>query len=125
MIKTIAWTAFILGFIGGAGLVGVGLATVVMILIAIATVALIVSDIKKEGIPNRNAILGGIVLSTIIVKIGGPFFGWIGDKLTDLWNWLAGKLGEGVEVSTIGLSIIVVGASMILTEKFVNARTGR
>ncbi len=117
MMKMFAWVSFVIAIIGGAGLVGVGLGTAVMIIAAIAALAIIVIDIAKDHIPNQYAVIGAFVLPSLIVSIDGRFPDWLGDKLEDLWEWAGDHMGDWVGTSTIGLALAAVVISFVVSSR--------
>lgn len=123
-MKLFAWIGFVLAIIGGAGLVGVGLAAAVQIIAVISALIIITIDIAKDRIPNQYAVIGAFVLPSLIVGINGKAPDWIADKLADLWGWATDHLGDWVGTTTVGLALAAVAISFIVSSKTM-PRTGR
>lgn len=117
MIKFLSYGAFVLAFIGGSGLVGNGLATTVMVIATAAVLIKIVIDIKKDGKPDQDAIIGAFVLPTMISRINGSAAEHVGGWLTDLWGWANSHMGPWVGTTSIGLSLFAVAISFLVSTK--------
>jgi len=116
-MKFMSWVAFIIAIIGGAGLVGVDLATAVQIIAVFGVLVVIGIDIAKDRVPNQYAVIGAFVLPSLIVSINGDFPNWIDDKLGDLWGWAADNVGDWVGTSTIGLALGAVVISFLVSSR--------
>jgi hypothetical protein len=116
-VKFLAWVAFIIAIIGGAGLVGVDLATAVQIIAVFGILVVIGIDIAKDRVPNQYAVIGAFVLPSLIVSINGDFPNWLDDKLGDLWGWAADNVGDWVGTSTIGLALGAVVISFLVSSR--------
>ena len=123
-MKLLAWIGFALAVIGGAGLVGVGLAVTVQIIAVLGALVIIGIDIAKDRIPNQYAVIGAFVLPSLIVGINGTFPAWISDRLGDLWGWASDNAGDWVKTTTIGLALAAVALSFLVSSKTM-PRTGR
>jgi len=117
MMKGFAWVSFVLAVIGGAGLVGVGLGTAVMVIAVLAALALIAIDLAKDGIPNQYAVIGAFVLPSLIVSIDGRFPDWLSARLGDLWGWASDHIGEWVGTTTVGLALGAVVISFLVSSR--------
>lgn len=124
MMKLLAWIGFALAVIGGAGLVGVGLAAAVQIIAVLAALLIIGIDIAKDRIPNQYAVIGAFVIPSLIVGINGSVPEWFDDKLSDLWGWASDQLGNWVGTTTVGLALAAVAISFLVSQKTM-PRTGR
>lgn len=122
MKKIITWVGLVLGLIGGAGLVGVGLADAVQVIVVFAALVIIGHDIIEDWTPDLKAVVGAFVLPSLIVGIGGKIPGWIGRQLENLWGWANDTLGAWVGTTTVGLALAAVAISFILAIK---GSTGR
>ena len=116
-MKFMSWVAFIIAIIGGAGLVGVDLATAVQIIAVFGVLVVIGIDIAKDRVPNQYAVIGAFVLPSLIVSINGSFPNWIDDKLGDVWGWAADNVGDWVGTSTIGLALGAVVISFLVSSR--------
>lgn len=116
-MKMLAWIGFVLAVIGGAGLVGVGLAAAVQIIAVVGALIIIGVDIKKDGIPNQYAVIGAFVLPSLLVGISGKAPEWINGKLTDLWGWAESNMGDWVGTSTVGLALAAVVISFAVSTR--------
>lgn len=126
MMKALAWIGFIVAVIGGAGLVGVGLASAVMVIAVLGALIIIGIDIAKDRKPDQYAVIGAFVLPSLLVSIDGSFPAWVSDKLGDLWGWASDHMGDWVGTSTIGLALAAVAVSFIVsTRTDASARMGR
>ncbi len=123
MKKILAWLGFILAIIGGAGLVGVGLASAVPIVAVFGALIIIGIDIAQDRVPNQYAVIGAFVLPSLIVGIGGDIPNWIDDKLGDLWGWAADHIGDWVGTTTVGLALGAVVISFLVSSKTMTAGT--
>ena len=122
MIKILLWASLVLALIGGAGLVGTGYATAVMI---IATTGIIIAaaiDIKKDGKPDQHAIIAAFVLPTMISRINGDAAEAVEGWLSGLWGWASDNLGEWVGTTSIGLALFAVVISFLMQTKAKGAR---
>lgn len=117
MKKFLAWVGFILAIIGGAGLVGVGLAAAVQVVAVFGALILIGMDVGEDRRPDQRAVIGAFVLPSLIVGIGGDIPNWIDDKLGDLWGWATDHLGDWVGTSTIGLALGAVAISFLMSTR--------
>jgi len=122
-MKFMSWVAFIIAIIGGAGLVGVDLATAVQIIAVFGILVVIGLDIAKDRVPNQYAVIGAFVLPSLIVSINGDFPNWLDDKLGDLWGWAADNVGDWVGTSTIGLALGAVVISFLVSSRTMTAGT--
>lgn len=122
-MKFMSWVAFIIAIIGGAGLVGVDLATAVQIIAVFGILVVIGLDIAKDRVPNQYAVIGAFVLPSLIVSINGDFPNWLDGKLGDLWGWAADNVGGWVGTSTIGLALGAVVISFLVSSRTMSAGT--
>ncbi|PWR08556.1 hypothetical protein DKT68_15175 [Micromonospora acroterricola] len=123
-MKVLAWICFALAVIGGAGLVGVGLGSTVMVIAIIAALAIIGIDIAKDRVPNQYAVIGAFVLPSLIVSIDGTIPRWISDRLAQLWGWAENHLGDWVGTSTVGLALAAVVISFLVSSRTMNQSRG-
>ncbi|SCL21545.1 hypothetical protein [Micromonospora inyonensis] len=124
MMKPLAWIGFALAVIGGAGLVGVGLASTVLVVAALGALIIIAIDIAKDRVPNQYAVIGAFVLPSLIVSINGTIPDWINARLGDLWGWANDTLGDWVGTTTVGLALAAVAVSFLVSTKTMQ-RAGR
>lgn len=125
-MKALAWIGFIVAIIGGAGLVGVGLASAVMIIAALGALVTIGIDIAKDRKPDQYAVVGAFVLPSLIVSIDGSLPAWISSKLSEVWGWASDSMGDWVGTSTIGLALAAVAISFLVsTRTDASSRMGR
>lgn len=117
MMKVFAWVSFVLAVVGGAGLVGVGLGTAVMVIAVLAALVLIGIDLAKDGIPNQYAVIGAFILPSLIVSIDGRFPAWLSARLADLWGWAEGHAGAWVGTTTVGLALGAVVISFLVSSR--------
>lgn len=117
MKKILAWAGFALAVIGGAGLVGVGLAAAVQVIAVFGVLIVIGIDIAKDRIPDQYAVIGAFVLPSMLVGIEASAADWLNDKLGDLWGWASDKLGDWVGTTTVGLALAAVAISFIISTK--------
>lgn len=123
MAKIILWASLVLAFIGGSGLVGNGLSTTVMVIATFGVILKIALDIKKDGKPDQDAIIGAFVLPTMISKINGTFAEKVGGGLTWLWSWASQHMGSWVGTgSSVGLALFAIAMSFFASHK--TARAG-
>ncbi|MER5703462.1 hypothetical protein ABT023_16175 [Micromonospora sp. NPDC002296] len=127
MMKPLSWIGFAIAVIGGAGLVGVGLAAAVQIIAVLAALIIIGIDIAKDGQPDQYAVIGAFVLPSLIVGINGAFPDWLSDKLADLWGWAEDNMGDWVGTTTVGLALAAVVVSFLVSTRAqgLSSRKGR
>lgn len=125
MKKTLAWAAFAIAIIGGAGLVGVGLASAVQIIAVLGALTIIGIDIAKDRIPDQYAVIGAFVLPSLIVGIKGDFPNWVDGRLADLWGWAEDTLGDWVGTTTVGLALAAVVISFLVSTRATGGPTAQ
>ncbi|MEU7978276.1 hypothetical protein AB0B63_07060 [Micromonospora sp. NPDC049081] len=125
MTKSLAWIGFVLAIIGGAGLVGVGLAAAVQIIAVLGALTIISIDIAKDRVPDQHAVIGAFVLPSLIVGINGSFPDWVSAKLSDLWGWAENTMGDWVGTTTVGLALAAVALSFLVSTRATPQRLGR
>ena len=123
MTKGLLWISLVLALIGGSGLVGQGMASTVMVIATAGVLLKITIDIKKDGVPNQDAIVGAFVIPTMISRINGKAAEHIGGWFEDLWSWASRHMGDWVGTTSIGLALFAIAISFLVSNK--TARAGR
>lgn len=117
MAKIILWASLVFAFIGGSGLVGNGYATTVMVIATFGVLLKLVLDIKKDGKPDQDAIVGAFVLPTMISRINGAAAEHVGGWFTMLWSWANGHIGAWIGQSSVGLALFAIAMSFYASHK--------
>jgi hypothetical protein len=116
MMKLLAWAAFVVAVIAGAGLAATN-AGMVQVLVAIGLVVVLVIDIAKDSTPNQYATGVAIALPSLLIGMNGTVAASIGGGLTRLWTWSGGHFGSWFGTSLIGAAIIAGAVSLLIAQR--------
>jgi hypothetical protein len=125
MMKLFAWCAFILAIVAGTGLAA-DATTMVLIVFTIGLLVKAVVDIAKDKTPNQDAIVGALVMPTLLVYIPGPISDWIQSRFSDLWDFVGEQVGYGLATtSTMTIAAVCLVVAHTINERAVKASNKR
>lgn len=110
MIKLLAWVAFVLAVIAGAGL-ATNNSDIIRFVIVLAALTALVVDIAKDKTPNVAAVVVAVALPSYMVSMDTGLTDTLGRWLDGVWNWALGWLGPlaGTESTlVVGFGAVVV-----------------
>lgn len=122
-MKLLAWVAFGLAIIAGAGLAATN-AGMVQILVVAGALVVAGIDIAKDRTPNQYAIFVVLALPSLVVGMNGKLAGTIADWLNDVWRWAEDTLGSWVGATSVATTAIVVAGFAVITAQRIMPRTG-
>lgn len=124
-MKLFAWCAFILAIVAGTGLAA-DATTMVLIVFTIGLLVKAVVDIAKDKTPNQDAIVGALVMPTLLVYIPGPISDWIQSRFSDLWDFVGEQVGYGLATtSTMTIAAVCLVVAHTINERAVKASNKR
>lgn len=123
MLKGLAWTAFVLAVIAGAGLATNNSGLIRFVIVLAALTALIV-DIVKDRTPNVAAVVVAVALPSYMVGMNTGLTDTLGRGLDGIWGWASGWLGwlAGTE-STLVIGFGAVIVSVLIAKATMSSST--
>lgn len=122
-MKILAWIAFALAIVAGAGLAATNSGMVQVLVVAGALVVAGI-DIAKDRTPNQYAIFVVLALPSLVVGMNGGLADNIDEWLGDLWSWAERGLGDVVGTTTVAATAIVVAGFAVITAQRIMPRNG-
>lgn len=123
MLKGLAWTAFVLAIIAGAGLATNNSGMIRFVIVVAALTALVV-DIVKDKTPNVAAVVVAVALPSYMVGMDTGLTDTLGRWLDGFWGWALGWLGPlaGTE-STLVIGFGAVMVSFLIAKATMSSST--
>jgi hypothetical protein len=116
-MKMLAWLAFVLAIIAGAGL-SASNPGLVQLLVVVALLTALGIDIAKDRVPNLVAVAVVVTLPSLIVGMNGKLAGTINRWLDSLWNNVSDALGQWAgTTSTFTIAVACVVVSYLIARR--------